>query len=447
MLHKNQCSQLLAKYRVIIFALILIYCAQFSSALSPLHAEGSPEILLHAGRLFDSEKGTFLLHQDILVKGNEIEAVGGNLPVPKDAQIVDLKDATVLPGLIDSHTHLLYLEDPNNGATDNIKALIMDGAPLRALRGAARGRTFLMAGITTVRDLGNSGRFADVALRTAINEGSVEGPRMYVSGPGLSAEGGQLPGLLYNYRAITDEEYRIVRGAEDGRQAVRENIAYGADLIKIYSDSAPSRLRLSVEEMKAIVTEAHRLGVKVAAHAVTDSSVADAVEAGVDSIEHGYQISDETLKLMKQHNIAFVPTDSDKESLTRYFELGKKEAQPTPEQLTQIIAASQERLHRAIKIGVTIAAGSDNYLDLKMPQGEAAKRVLWAYHEAGMETNQILQSATINAARLIGEKRLGVIKAGAFADIIAVAGDPVSDFAALGKMRFVMKDGVIYLNH
>lgn len=148
--------------------------------------------VIHAGRLFDSEQGIFLTARDIVVKGNLIEDVGENLPIPKDARVIDLRPYTVLPGLIDAHTHLLYLEDPKAGLSmEGIKSLTMEGTPLRALHGAGRARTFLMAGITSVRDLGNSGRFGDVALRMAINDGTVDGPRMYVSGPGLSPEGGQ----------------------------------------------------------------------------------------------------------------------------------------------------------------------------------------------------------------------------------------------------------------
>jgi len=401
-------------------------------------------IVIRAGRLFDSEKGVFLPARIIVIKNNLIESVGENLPVPSGARVIDLSRYTVLPGLIDAHTHLLYLEDPSSSlTTEGIKALTVEGTTLRALRGAARGRTFLTAGITTVRDLGNSGRFGDVALRTAINEGSVDGPRMYVSGPGLSPEGGQFPGLLNSYRQIADEEYRIVRGAEDARLAVRENVTYGARLIKIYANNTPNPTYLSMEEMRAIVEEAKLLRVKVAAHATNDIAVRRAVEAGVDSIEHGYEVKDETLALMKQRGTALVPTDIDAFSLKRYVERTRRPASPG---LEKFLEAAHDRLRRAIAAGVTIVAGSDNYIDMGMPQGEAAKRVLFAYRESGMEPAQILQSATINAARLIGDPRLGVVKATAFADIIAVDGDPAQDFSAIERVKFVMKNGKVYVN-
>lgn len=415
-------------------------------ALSIYGQTATPEItFIRAGRLFDSEKGAFLPARDIIVKGNLIEAVGENLPVPKGAKVIDLRRFTVMPGLVDAHTHLLYLEGAGGLTAEGVKAITMEGTPLRALHGAARAKTFLLAGITTVRDLGNSGRFGDVALRTAINDGSLDGPRMYVSGPGLSAEGGQFPGLQYKYRAIAEEEYRIIRGADDARQAVRENVTYGANVIKIYASASPNPGFLSMEEMRAIVEEAHLLGVKVAAHATSDLPITRAVEAGVDSIEHGYRASDETLKLMKERGVALVPTYLDEVNLKRLYAIARPNRPLTKEELSETLKQRYERIQRAVKAGVTIVAGSDNYIDLKVPQGEGAKRVLFTYHDAGIKTEQILQWATINAGKLFGEPRLGVIKPGAFADIIAVEGDPVKDFDAMERVKFVMKDGKIYL--
>jgi len=407
----------------------------------------APEItVIRAGRLFDSENGIFLPARDIVIKGNLIESVGENLSIPKGAKVVDLRRYTVMPGLIDAHVHLLYLENPSGGlTTEGVKAITIEGTPLRALRGAARARTFLTAGITTVRDLGNSGRFGDVAVRAAINEGSLDGPRMYVSGPGLSPEGGQFPGLQFGYRGIAEEEYRIVRGADDARMAVRENVTYGANVIKIYASASPNPGYLSMEEMRAIVDEARLLGVKVTAHATSDVAIKRAVEAGVDSIEHGYRAEDATLQLMKERGTALVPTYLDSVNLKRIYAITRPARPVTEEELAPALKQRYERIQRAIKAGVTIVAGSDNYIDLKVPQGEAAKRVLFTYRDAGMDTAQILQSATINAGRLFGEPRLGVIKAGAFADIIAVEGDPVRDFNAIDRVRFVMKNGKVYV--
>jgi imidazolonepropionase-like amidohydrolase len=429
----------------VLFLLAALLISSASINAQPPQPPNLPVTMIRAGRLFDSESGVFLPARDIVVKGDLIEAVGENLPVPAGASVIDLRKYTVLPGLIDAHTHLLYLENPKGGLTmEGIKALTVEGTPLRALHGAARGKTFLLAGITTVRDLGNSGRFGDIALRTAINDGSLDGPRMYVSGPGLSSEGGQFPGLQFAYKQIAEEEYRIVRGVEDARMAVREAATYGANTIKIYSNNTPNPTFLSVEEMKAIVDEAHLLRMKVAAHATSDVAVRRATEAGVDSVEHAYQVSDDTLKLMKEKGVAMVPTDADVQSFKYFIEQGS--GRPlTDEQITQQLKPQRERLQRAIAAGVTIVAGSDMYIDMQRPQGEAAKRVLFAYLEAGMKPAQILQSATINAARLFNNPRLGVIKAQAFADIIAVEGNPADDFNAIEKVRFVMKNGKVYL--
>ena len=336
--------------------------------------------VIRAGRLFDSEKGVFLSARDIVIKGNLIESVGENLPIPKGAQVVDLRRFTVMP-----------------------------------------------------------------SVRLAVNEGSLDGPRMYVSGPGLSPEGGQFPGLQFSYRGIAEEEYRIVRGAEDARMAVQENVTYGANVIKIYSSASPNPGYLSMEEMRAIVAEARLLGVKVTAHATSDLAISRAVEAGVDSIEHGYRAEDTTLKLMKERGVALVPTYLDSVNLKRIYAIARPNRPVTEQELSAALKQRYERLQRAVKAGVTIVAGSDNYIDLGVPQGEAAKRVLFTYYDAGMETVQVLQSATINAARLFGEPRIGVIKTGAFADIIAVDGDPVKDFDALERVKFVMKNGKVYL--
>jgi imidazolonepropionase-like amidohydrolase len=406
---------------------------------------GASVILIHAGRLFDSASGQLLPARDILVRGNRIEVVGERLQAPAGAREIDLRGYTVLPGLIDAHTHLLYLEKMGPGLTmEGLKAVVLEGTPLRALHGAARARTFLAAGITTVRDLGNSGRFGDVALAAAIADGSVEGPRMIASGPGLSPEGGQFPGVQSAYGAIAAEEYRIVRGPDDAAQAVRENITYGARVIKIYSNNTPNPLALSPAEMRAIVEEAHRLRVRVTAHATSDEAVWRATDAGVDGIDHGYAIADSTLALMAKKGTFLIPTDVDSVTMRRFLrEFGPPGApEPDAQRVQQALAGQHDRLRRAVRAGVTIAAGSDNYIDLGMPQGEAARRVLFAYAEAGLNPVQILQAATANAAKLLGwPDQVGVVKTGAWADIIAVEGDPTSDIRVLEKVRFVMKDG------
>jgi imidazolonepropionase-like amidohydrolase len=417
----------------------------------PVSAQTPPDsgvTLVRAGRLFDSEAGVFLPGRDVIVRNGRVEAVGENIAPPAGARVINLRAYTVLPGLIDAHTHLLYLEKLGPGLTmEGVRSVVIEGTPLRALHGAARARTFLAAGITTVRDLGNSGQFGDVALRTAIDDGSVDGPRMIVSGPGLSPEGGQFPGVQPGHGTIAAEEYRIVRGAEDAAQAVRENVTYGARVIKAYSNNTPNPGSLSPAELHAIVDEAHRMHVRVAAHATSDDAVWRAAEAGVESVEHAYSVADSTLELMAKKGVFLVPTDVDTASFRKLLrESAPERGEPTAAQIAQFVESGHDRLRRALKAGVQIAAGSDMYVDMHMPQGEAAKRVLFAYAEAGVPLTQVLQFATTGGAKLLGlAGRAGVIKAGSFADLIAVEGDPGQDIHALERVRFVMKNGTVYV--
>jgi imidazolonepropionase-like amidohydrolase len=407
----------------------------------------APAIVVRAGKLFDSEAGAFTGPRELRIAGGRIAEVSEHVDAPANARVIDCRELTVLPGLIDSHTHLLYLENPKADLTmEGVRAVVTEGDALRALRGAARARTFLDAGITTVRDLGNSGRFLDVAVKRAIAEGSLPGCRMIVSGPGLSAEGGQFPGVLPKYQDLAAEEYRIIRGAADATVAVREHVVHGAEVIKIYSDSAPNRGTLTPEEMRAIVAEAHRLGVKVAAHAVYEASVRAAVEAGVDSIEHGYTVSDETLKLMAEKGTVLVPTDVDTWTMDVFMRAKAPEQKsPAKSALEGMLKRSHLRLQRAMELGVRIAAGSDNYIDMGIPQGEAARRVLFAYAEAGLTPAQVLQIATRNAAELLGRAgQLGVLRAGAMADVVAVAGDLEHDIHALESVKLVIAAGRVH---
>ena len=404
--------------------------------------------VIRAGRMFDSEAGTFLSAREILVRGGVIVQVAERVDRPAGARVVDLTSYTVMPGLIDAHTHLLYLEQIGGRLTmEGLKALVNEGLPLRALHGAARARTFLEAGITTVRDLGNSGRFGDVALQQAIADGSVDGPRMIVAGPGLSPIGGQFPGLKPGYEGLAADEYRIIRNAADAADAVRENVTMGARVIKIYSNNTPNLGYLSLEEMQAVVATAKMYGVRVAAHATNDAAVYRAALSGVNSIEHGYEVADSTLALMARKGVTLTPTDIDSVSFLKYLKAQNPGVtEPPPSQVAGYLAQGRNRLMRAVKAGVTITAGSDNYIDFKEPQGFAAKQVLLAYRADGMTAAQVLQAATINDARLLDMVgRIGVIKAGASADLIAVDGDLEQDFSAINRVKFVMKEGTVYV--
>lgn len=436
---------MIAMRSVATFMATCLFGAMLSCTAAAQTPPDTVPTVIRAGRIFDSEKGTMSGPQEILVAKGRIVEVASRVNAPKGARVVDLSKYTVLPGLIDAHTHLLYLEDPRNGgALEGVKAVSIEGTPLRALHGAARARTFLAAGITSVRDLGNSGRFGDVALRSAIRDGSVDGPRMIVSGPGLSPPGGQFPGVLPGFQSLVDEEYRIVRGPVDAALAVQENVSQGAKVIKIYSNNTPNPGALSPAELEAIVSTARLLGVRVAAHATDDAAVWRATMAGVNSIEHGYEVSDSTLRLMAQKGTFLVPTDVDTLTAVAYAKAAGMEG-PIPQGLVDYMKSERERLMRAVKAGVPIAAGSDMYIALGTAQGSAAKRVLFAYIQAGLTPVQVLQAATVNDARLLGsENELGVIKPNAYADIIAVNGNPLDDFSAIERVVWVMKGGTVY---
>jgi imidazolonepropionase-like amidohydrolase len=432
-----------------------LICFTFAFVSFFLYAQENRKYLITTGKLFDSETGQFKTNMAILVKGVFIEAV---VPVKEltakekaDYLLIDLSKYTVLPGLIDVHTHLLNREViyPGNelAGLDMGKVLTLEGDAYRALYGAARAKAYLEAGITAVQDLGNSGQFGDIALRRAIEEGLIAGPRMRCAGPGLSTEGGQMPGLIFKHRDLINDEYRIVKNADDGVQAVRENITQGADIIKIYANNTPNNTMLSIEEIKAIVREAHRYAVRVTAHATNNQAVYNAVVGGVDGIEHGYMVEDSTLELMAKKGVILVPTDGDSVSLMQYAHLQQPDDKSFANELMTYQKKLADRLQRAIKKGVVIAAGSDDYLDLKMPFAEPSKRTLIGYYESGVPITQILQFATINAGRQLNwSKKIGILKQGYLADILAVANDLDKNIYAIMQVHFVMKDGGIVVN-
>ncbi|WP_350290923.1 amidohydrolase family protein [uncultured Croceitalea sp.] len=400
---------------------------------------------IRAGKLFDSERGKILSDYTIKVKNNKIIEVGNTITIPENASIIDLSAYTVLPGLIDGHTHLLHIENVKD-KHPIANEVLFTGDALRALRGAKRAKSFLESGFTTVRDLGNSGQFLDVALKQAITEGTVVGPRMFVSGPIISSEGGQVVGILKHHHQITSNEYRIIKNVDDAINAVRENVNYGADIIKICANNTPNNTSLTIGEMRAVVKMAHRYNKKVTAHATSNLAVWEATTAGVDAIEHGYTIADSTLTLMAKKGTVLVPTDISKKLLYKYFELLDFKGD-VEKAVISYQSRKRDRLQRAIKADVTILTGSDNYMDFEISQGEAAKNILVAYQEEGMEPLDILRSSTYLSSKFMNmSNHIGVIKKGAFADIIAVRGDLEKDFSdTIFNVVFVMKDGKVYI--
>lgn len=414
-----------------------------------IHCQENPaDIYIKAGKLFQSTTGTLVQNQIIHVKGNRIVEVGSTVKIPKGSKVIDLSSYTVLPGLIDSHTHLLFsVKAKGDIHYEKLRMTLFEGDALRVLRASSRGREYLGVGITTVKDLGNSGQFLDVALKQAINEGSVAGPRMFVSGPILSSEGGQFPYLTKDFQDILSLEYRVIKGVDDATVAVRENITYGADVIKICSYNTPLNTSLLPEEMEAIVKTSHKYGKKVTTHATNNQAAWEAIQAGIDGIEHGSEISDTTMALMAQKQIFLVPTDysyGDYLKLFNYIGIKGDREQWAKNKFNQ----AKNRLIRAIELGVPIVAGSDAFIDFGIPMGQTSKNVLKAYVEYGINPLKALQFATYNAAQFMSkENELGVVSKGAFADIIAVRGNIEEDFnSAIDQIVFVMKDGNTYVD-
>lgn len=409
-----------------------------------VHAQGAaPQmVLVRAGNLFDSEAGRMVGPRDILIRGQRVAEVGQGLAAPEGATIIDLGRCSVIPGLIDVHTHLLLEQREREGLSDvAARDQGVDGDVYRTLVGAQRARQYLEAGFTAVRDLGNSGQFLDLMLERGVNDGRVPGPRIYGSGPGLAPEGGQLEPLTDDPHQLVAGEYRIVNGVDDARAAVREAVARGADVIKAYPEATPQRTRLSVAEMEAIVSEAKRHGIPVAAHATSDQAIREAVEAGVASIEHAYEVSDETLRLMASKGVWLVPTDPSLEMALEFTASWPQ--QPPREEIDRHLQAGRDRLMRAHRLGVRIALGSDLYFPYAAGRGAGSRATLDGYVEAGLTPTQALQAATWEAGRLLGDDALGVLRSRSWADLVAVEGDPTQGLAPLRTPRLVMKGGRI----
>jgi imidazolonepropionase-like amidohydrolase len=399
-------------------------------------------VAIHAGRVLDVRTGKTLSDQTIVIEEGKIARVGAAAAIktPAGARLIDLPNATVLPGLIDAHTHLTM--DPKFGYEELGVSL-----PRQTLTGAKNARVTLQAGFTTVRNVGASG-FTDVALRDAINAGDVPGPRMLVSGPALTITGGHADNNLlpFEYHATDDG---VADGVDAVRHMVRQNIKYGADLIKFMASGGvlskgddPQASQYTLEEMQAIVADAHRLGRKVAAHAHGAQAILWATEAGVDSIEHGSYIDDAGIAEMKKQGTYLVPTLY----LGDWF-LENAERNHVPDFLLvkakAVMPIARQNIAHAFASGVKVAFGTDAAV---YPHGWNAREFA-VMVKLGLTPLQAIQASTINAADLLGwSGKVGTLEPGAWGDVIAVDGDPLEDITTLERVKFVMKGGEVVRN-
>lgn len=414
-----------------------------------LFAQTAPKqtVLIRAGRMIDVRNGRVLSEQAILIEGDRIKEVGPwNQLASKaaGARVIDLSGATVLPGMIDCHTHILLQGDITNEDYD--VQLLKESIPFRTIRATVAARTGLMNGFTAMRDLETEGAmYADVDVKRAINAGYIDGPRMFVSTRAFSATG-MYPLLGYSWELRVPEGVQIVDGADNIRRAVREQVKYGADWIKYYSDrryyvkdgALHSWVNFTDEEVRALVDEAHRLGRKVAAHAMGREGIESALRAGVDSIEHGDGLDDEMMDLMIKRGAYWCPT-----IYVGVYVAEGRAAAGAPIWNT-MIELEAKAFNKAVKKGVKIAFGTD------------AGGFAWSENEAkefsymvryGMTPMQAIQSATIAAATLLDAAGdIGSIEPGRYADIIAVKDNPLDEIARLERVEFVMKGGRVIKN-
>jgi imidazolonepropionase-like amidohydrolase len=404
-------------------------------------ATAAKVVALRCGSLFDSRGDALRKNVIVIIEGDKIKEIAASAPAGAD--VIDLSRETCLPGLIDTHTHILLQGDIT--ATDYDEQLLKQSPEYRTILATVNARRALEYGFTSIRDVETEGAgYADADVKTAINNGVIPGPRMQVATRALDVTGayplqGYAPGVSVPHGV------QLVDGPDNARQAVREQISHGADWIKVYSDRT-YRVRedgvlddiptFTLDELRAIVDEAHRERRKVASHAMALYGVHNSVEAGVDSIEHGNYIADADLKTMVAHGIFYVPTIF----VGEYVAQGRAAAgAPVWVKMIQI---HEDTFHRALKAGVKIAFGTDaGGFDWKInPAKEFSSMVKF-----GMTPAQAIRSATATAAELLGtQDSIGTIEPGKQADIVAVPGDPLADVTTMEKVDFVMKGGVVY---
>jgi imidazolonepropionase-like amidohydrolase len=390
---------------------------------------------ISVGTLIDPETGAEKTQQIILIEGGRIKEVG--VKIPDGAVRIDLSRESVLPGLFDAHTHLLATVDAKWDLGDYWIMALQRRAGYRAIQGAAHAKEMLEAGFTTVRDVGNAGDYLDVDLEKAIRFGVTPGPTMIFAGRIIAPFGGQFWDTPTDGKLLENPEYRFADSRDEMQKAVRENLYWGARVIKIVVDG--QRYQYSADDIRFIVEEARRAGIKVAAHAQTERGARAAIEAGVASIEHGWVMTDEDFALAKQKGVALVSTD---------FTVSQLMAEGADAEVAKRTHEKYvDRLKRAWAAGVDVVFGTDVMSDVKgRTRGALAMEYVDSFKEAGISAPGILRAMTSRAAVLLGvEKERGTIRVGMAADLVATPMNPLRDIDGLKNINFVMKDGRVVI--
>lgn len=403
--------------------------------LSALMASAEVTVI-RAGHLIDPAKGAATANQVILVEDGRIKAIGPGLSVPQGARVIDLSHEWVTAGLMDAHTHMALTEFGGDGPFEAF--YLNQSSTLRGLRGLHNAQAVLNAGFTTLRDVGNSAEYAMTDVRRAIDAGWFVGPTIIDAGKIIAPFGGQSRDIPPAQGRFWKFEYIDADGPEEMRKAVRTNIYYGARVIKLVGDNNP--YHFSLEEFKAAVDEAHHAGLPVSVHVYSGDAADNAIEAGVDSIEHGFELTDAQLRKMKDKGIFLCSTDFPRAHLDIIGTSGG--ILPEPAVLAPKII---DRLTRAYKIGVKLVFGTDVVVDMPgRTRGEMMFDYLGVWRKAGVPPQEILRAMTSTAADLLRiSKARGHVAEGYEADLIAMPADPLADIESLRKIDFVMKDGKV----
>ncbi len=446
------------RIRIFLVLAVLFIAAERVAAEAP-----ASNTLVRAGRLLDPRTRNVISPAAVLIENGKIKEVGPPSQVqtrtPANVKTIDLGNATLLPGLIDSHTHLfldiivppeLEQQRHSNGLfAPGMLLAIIESPSKRVLMGAQSAREDLESGFTTVRNLGHSGIDGDTELRDGINGGRVPGPRILASGRKLITRGSYVQNLNPDLGdAILQQEFLLIDGADQARQAVRRNAFQNVDVIKVTADE-----NLTVAELTAVIEEAHHEHLKVAVHAVDNVSIQTAIDARADSIEHGNEVTDAQLKQMRDKGIFLDLTPTFNDGF--YLKITEPSIVISPASRADAASRNARRkqsydqlVQRVLKSGVKFAAGSDMcWFYPGKSRGQASAGTLVKLRDAGMPPLDVIRSITTNAAEMLGwQDRVGAVEPGKFADLVAIAGDPIADITELERVRFVMKDGQVIRN-